>query len=727
MEGLHRGHGVFDATVAVMLFVPNAAASVLKPQLFASSNPPNATSSPLLPHFEGRFFSLIPRALALLGIDCARPLTLLDMVKLSLICGLIPGLLFHKHQAHLAEKESDEDSAVGSVSDTIGQDAVATDPGLLKKHSTYKSYTVASTGWTYPSIRTFHRPHPQGDKLPRKPTPLPLLVFVHGLGGCAAQFQSLLTSLVNLGPCLAIDFPGCGLSKFSPKDPRAYHTHALAALLATVIDEHRDKEAGQGVVFIGHSLGCSISAYLASSSSPEAHHLSGHVLGFVAICPKAEPPSEEEATKLRKLLSIPDPIFDLWRRWDRRGGTESASVRRFTGPDAEEETKKLQIRFNKQSRTRVWKRMARGTLPRTRCRGHSGIGAQNEEGLPGKDVWAGLDMPVFLVAGEADPITPPDEVRKIASFLGRDVGLASEKEGEPIVDAAAPVHITSANGSPQTYRTGSETLRSLDNDSLPPLDVSLTTDGEASMIMKPKSRCLKTAILPAPASHALLYAPTTARTLAGLIQGFLAERVDHRLSLGWQLKYLTTEGKWDVKNLKKWQAVAPVSEPIGGVFRAMKTLREVDPTHCPRVFVKQWQGKIRAVVDISHESPVYDPKGLENGGIQYYKFPTVSKLPPTVDEVKQFITLIDKLRGENASVPGEDASHDLPLIGVHCHYGFNRTGFFIVCYLVERLGWTLQNAINEFSKKRPPGIRHDHFIDTLFVRYHVGLKRAPTL
>ncbi|KAL1652040.1 hypothetical protein SLS58_000164 [Diplodia intermedia] len=372
--------------------------------------------------------------------------------------------------------------------------------------------------------------------------------------------------------------------------------------------------------------------------------------------------------------------------------------------------------------------MARGTLPRTWYRGHSGIVAKKDEGMPGKEVWAGLDMPVFLVAGEADPVTPPNEIRKIASFLSKDVGLAREKGAEVVVDAAAPVDLTSANGSPQTYRTGSETLLdSLDTDSIPPLDVSMTTDGEASVALKPKARCLKTAILPSPASHALLYAPTTARTLAGLIQGFLADRVDKRLSLGWQLKYLTTEGKWDVKNLKKWQAVAPVSEPIGGVFRAMKTLREVDPAHCPRVFVQDWQGKIRAVVDISHESPVYDPKGLENGGIQYHKFPTVSKLPPTEDEVKQFITLIDRLRGETASIPSEAASYDLPLIGVHCHYGFNRTGFFIVCYLVERLGWTLQNAINEFANKRSPGIRHEHFIDTLFVRYHVGLKRAPTL
>jgi hypothetical protein len=59
--------------------------------------------------------------------------------------------------------------------------------------------------------------------------------------------------------------------------------------------------------------------------------------------------------------------------------------------------------------------------------------------------------------------------------------------------------------------------------------------------------------------------------------------------------------------------------------------------------------------------------------------------------------------------------------------GFNRTGFFIVCYLVERLGYDVQSAIDEFAKQRPNGIKHAHFIDELFVRYCKGLKRAPTI
>lgn len=234
-------------------------------------------------------------------------------------------------------------------------------------------------------------------------------------------------------------------------------------------------------------------------------------------------------------------------------------------------------------------------------------------------------------------------------------------------------------------------------------------------------------ILPSPASHALLYDARTARSLSAHIQRFLAVNVDHRLNLGWQLQYLTREGKWDVKNLEKWRAVEPVSLPIANFFRALKTLREVDESHTPKVFVKEWApeegggkdglGSIVAIVDITHESPVYDYRSLEAGGIAYRKFPTVSKFPPTEEEVKLFIEVVDTLRSEllSDSKIGDEGVHRL--IAVHCHYGFNRTGFFIIAYMVERLGWHLKEAIAEFGEKRPPGVRHAHFVDELYARY----------
>ena len=566
---------------------------------------------------------------------------------------------------------------------------------------------------TYPAIRTFYCPHPHLNRLPTKPSPVPLLVFIHGLGGSLAQFHHLLTSLSNIGSCLGIDLPGCGLSKFAPTNWDAYSVEALAELLAVAIERHRDRDAGQSVVLVGHSLGCSLSALLASSTSPIGNTLKEHIIGLIAVCPRASPPSPTETANFRRLLNVPGPIFDLWRCWDRRGGIQSTSVRRMVGSDADAETRDLQVRFNKQSQTPVWRRMAWGTLPI--YQGNEAVG-----GMPGEKVWAGIHMPILLVAGEADAVTKPVEIQKLLKFFGdASAHTTIDTTGTSVVPDASQVH-DKVSVSPNTL-AHEEVYGILPSASEEQVETN-TAAGE-------RKRVVKSVILPAPASHALLYDRATYRTLAGIIQDFLSQNIDERLGLGWQLQYMNTSGKWDVKNLAKWQKVAPVSKPIANTFAAMKMLREVDEEHNPVLFSQKYHGRIYGVIDISHENPVYNPAQMEKGGIHYYKHPTVSKIPPTPDETRDFIALVDRLQKEidDQMEKREDSSLPRPLVGVHCHYGYNRTGFLITCYLIERLGFGVQDAIDEFNRCRPPGIRHGHFIDTLFVRYCVGLKRAPTL
>ncbi|KAL8680536.1 MAG: hypothetical protein Q9186_003287 [Xanthomendoza sp. 1 TL-2023] len=645
------------------------------------------------------------------------------MPQLILLCGIVGILGFRwKNRAmegHNATVQTSAavdlqklDKEVGSTSIRYkgsSADAQATDPGLLRKHSSQRSYTT-SFG-RYPAIRVFSREHPQADKLPSKPTSLPLLVFIHGLGGSLAQFHRLCTSLVNVAPCLGIDLPGCGLSGFVPTTWTAYTQEALVELLATVIAESCQTNPGQAVVLIGHSMGCSLAALLASADSPLAAERV-EVLGLIAICPKAVPPTDRQLTVFRRLLSLPTPLLDLWRRWDRRGGPESTSVARFVGEGADPETKRLQERFNSQSKSAVWRRMAWGLYTdQVKTKGSGGH-------IAGLEVWAQLSLPIFLIAGESDKITSPDEVIAIARALGKFEQSSSAKSLAPSrelpsdkIERVRTASETPEGVTPVRPNNGddaeSNTQTTILADHRPPLDETF----DSTSTLPKRRRVLKTSILPAPAAHSLLYEPTTYRTLAGLIQKFLCDHIDRRLSLGWQLQHLSTEGKWDVKNLVKWKAVRPVSDPVAGVFRAMKTLREIDEAHCPEIFVRNWKGKLKAVVDISYENPVYDPRGLEDGGIEYHKFPTVSKIPPTVDEVEDFIRLIDGIRQTESPTAAADA-----LIGVHCHYGFNRTGFFICSYLIEREHYSVQQAIDEFQAHRPPGIRHDHFLDTLFVR-----------
>jgi len=96
-----------------------------------------------------------------------------------------------------------------------------------------------------------------------------------------------------------------------------------------------------------------------------------------------------------------------------------------------------------------------------------------------------------------------------------------------------------------------------------------------------------------------------------------------------------------------------------------------------------------------------------------------------------FIDLIDSIRARDQLQSFDSEPKSEGLVAVHCHYGFNRTGLFICGYMIERLGYGVQEAIDAFKAARHPGIRHAHFIDELFVRYDRGpgstILRVPTL
>ncbi|KAL6815109.1 hypothetical protein J3E69DRAFT_346801 [Trichoderma sp. SZMC 28015] len=608
---------------------------------------------------------------------------------------------------------------------SLSADPHETDPALLRHHSHLKAYKTSR--FEYPEIRVFYRQHVKADQLPKKPAPLPLLVCVPGLGGSVAQFYPLLRSLIDLAPCLAIDWPGGGRSKFAPTQWEAYTSEALMELLEVIIEDYRDKEHDQGVVLIAHSMGTALSAGLTNKKLPHKTGLAKHIVGLVAICPVSGPMEEAKTTMIKRLFWIPGWIFSLWRAWDARGGLNSTSVSRFVGEDAPTELRLMQYRYNQQSRTPVWRRMAYGALP-TRFQDGKAVG-----GIPGLDAWAGLDIPVFLIGGEKDNVTSPKEIDKIAgAFHSMDDAAVSDGI-EQAPDASGPDSPESLSGSTQldanTNGNGLTAEDAGDTDFDESERNSPSTPVEYPPDLPPQSqhpmRALRSIVLNGSANHTLLYSPRTVRALAGLVSDFLAEHITQRLSLAWQLQHLSREGKWDVKNLIKWQGVKPVSEPIGPpgkpVFRVIKTLREVDDVHCPTVFADNWGNIIKDVIDISKDQPVYDPRGLERRGIHYHKFPTVSKIPPDGDTVEQFIKLVDSVREaqrERAVAEGW-ADPEQCVVGVHCHYGYNRSGYFVVCYLVEKCGFALADAIETFKTARPNGIRHSHFLDKLYMRYNL--------
>ncbi|XP_063408079.1 mRNA-capping enzyme-like isoform X5 [Mytilus trossulus] len=80
---------------------------------------------------------------------------------------------------------------------------------------------------------------------------------------------------------------------------------------------------------------------------------------------------------------------------------------------------------------------------------------------------------------------------------------------------------------------------------------------------------------------------------------------------------------------------------------------------------------------------------------------------PDVDQTSAFIDICSRFISQKP----------LEVIGVHCTHGFNRTGFLISSYLVEKNDWSVDAAVQTYATQRPPGIYKQDYIKELFSRY----------
>ncbi|CAO3595594.1 unnamed protein product [Absidia cylindrospora] len=275
--------------------------------------------------------------------------------------------------------------------------------------------------------------------------------------------------------------------------------------------------------------------------------------------------------------------------------------------------------------------------------------------FPDRQVYQQVKAGVLLIGGSADQVTLPSDMHLIRGHL-------LFKGGSDMADTA-------------------EALKRI------PEPYVIANVGHMPMIVKPE-----------------LVNP--------VISDFLIKNCGlNTLSGAWQILEKTKgENKWDLKNYEKWSRTANITAgPIGvSLFRAMKVLRQSDPVHCPAVFLTQYP-EIGFIIDLSKDTPPYRTSYFDNSTIEYLKLTTVSKIPPTKEDVDRFIVLAAKCWEKRPEAQ----------IAVHCHYGFNRTGFFICCYMIERLGVSVSQALEAFADIRPPGIRHAHFVDELYLRYEL--------
>uniref|UniRef100_A0A3P8V1D6 mRNA-capping enzyme n=1 Tax=Cynoglossus semilaevis TaxID=244447 RepID=A0A3P8V1D6_CYNSE len=169
----------------------------------------------------------------------------------------------------------------------------------------------------------------------------------------------------------------------------------------------------------------------------------------------------------------------------------------------------------------------------------------------------------------------------------------------------------------------------------------------------------------------------------------------------------------------RWRNCPRRGQPVAGKFLPMKTM--LDETYDDQVvaehrfhpsmlfnYLRSLKVKLGLLVDLTNTKRFYNPNNLEKEGIKYMKLPCKGhKECPSKDTTASFIRLCEHFMAKN---PTE-------LIGVHCTHGFNRTGFLISAYLVEKMDWSIEAAVAAFANARAPGIYKGDYLKELFRRY----------
>ena len=133
----------------------------------------------------------------------------------------------------------------------------------------------------------------------------------------------------------------------------------------------------------------------------------------------------------------------------------------------------------------------------------------------------------------------------------------------------------------------------------------------------------------------------------------------------------------------------------------------------PEMFIQRWTSRkidIGMVIDLTNTTRFYDKQIFLDHKIDYKKLKCSGhKEAPTIQQCQTFIEIVSQFLQYR---PQKNVG-----IGVHCTHGFNRTGFMIVSYLVEKTDCDLEFAIQSYANIRPPGIYKQNYITELYRRY----------
>ncbi|XP_026813257.1 mRNA-capping enzyme-like isoform X1 [Rhopalosiphum maidis] len=179
-----------------------------------------------------------------------------------------------------------------------------------------------------------------------------------------------------------------------------------------------------------------------------------------------------------------------------------------------------------------------------------------------------------------------------------------------------------------------------------------------------------------------------------------------------------------------WMNCPPIAiSGIANAFVAFKTPLDykydnkiaIDKRFNPQMVFRHmfsYQQSIGLWIDLTNTTRYYNTIEIQNMGCAYEKIPCAGHGDlPNREIIELFFNICSNFLKNNFS----------QFIGVHCTHGFNRTGFFIVSYLVEVLNFDVVSAIHHFAAARPPGIYRQNYINELYKRYGWYSYEAPIL
>jgi protein-tyrosine phosphatase len=166
------------------------------------------------------------------------------------------------------------------------------------------------------------------------------------------------------------------------------------------------------------------------------------------------------------------------------------------------------------------------------------------------------------------------------------------------------------------------------------------------------------------------------------------------------------------KNLDKWRRVSAGGANVQGTVLVPTKMfaRNEILEHTAEKWLEE-NRNIRLVDDLSSEQNPYETS------CKKVKLAFVAKSVPTLEQVEQFVKVVQEFRAEFPEY----------WIAVHCHYGFNRTGFMIASYCCQVLFISPFEALERFAAVRAPGIKHAHFKRELVQRYANFVSLSPRI